>query len=171
MASPLQNYKNRRHHAAGFTYLGLLIFIAVIGLASAASVTVGTLVQRRGAEQELLFVGSQFRNAFQSYYAATPAGQRPYPDTLEELVKDPRFPQPVRHLRRIYADPITGKADWILLDAPLGGIMEISSTSDRQPIKIGNFSDADALLEGKSKYSEWAFFYNPASGANKPKKQ
>jgi type II secretory pathway pseudopilin PulG len=150
----------------GFTYLGLLIFIAVIGLASTAGVSVGTLVQRRSAEQDLLFIGSQFRNAFQSYYTATPAGQRPYPNTLEELVKDPRFPQPVRHLRKVYADPITGKIDWVLIAAPMGGTMGISSKSEAQPIKIGNFDEADKMLEGKSKYSEWVFFYNPAGIAN-----
>jgi type II secretory pathway pseudopilin PulG len=159
-------YRTDGHEAKGFTYLGLLIFVAVIGLASTASVSVGTLVQRRSAEQELLFIGSQFRSAFQSYYVATPVGQKPYPNTLEELVKDPRFPQPVRHLRKVYADPMTGKADWVLIVAPVGGIMGVASKSEAQPIKIGNFAEGDKMLEGKNKYSEWVFFYSPAGIAN-----
>lgn len=163
----MRTYKEERlRNCTGFTYVGLLIFIALIALSSAASVSVGTLVQRRNAEQELLFIGNQFRNAFQSYYAATPLGQKQYPNTLEELVKDPRFPQPVRHLRKIYADPVTGKADWAVIQAPIGGIMGVASRSEAQPIKIGNFEQVDKVFEGKNKYSEWVFFYAPTNVQN-----
>jgi type II secretory pathway pseudopilin PulG len=152
---------SNRHHNQGFTYLGLLIFIALLGLASAATVSVGLVVQRHSAEQELLFIGSQFRDAFRSYHTSTPLGQKPYPTTLEELVNDLRFPEPKRHLRKIYADPITGNTDWELIAHPAGGIMGVSSKSEAAPIQIGNFTEADKALEGKGKYSEWAFFYNP----------
>ena len=68
----------------------------------------GPTAAQREREQELLFVGSQFRNAFMSYYGATPAG-RALPAFLEDLVEDNRFPVPRRHLRRVYADPMTSK--------------------------------------------------------------
>lgn len=164
MVSPMQIYRNHRQRINGFTLIGLLILIALIGLMSTASLRIGALLQRRDAEQELLHVGSQFRIAFQSYYLMTPMGQRPYPNTLEELIKDPRFPQPVRHLRKLYADPITGKTDWLLLHSPMGGIIGISSRSDAQPIKVTHFSDTDKSFEGKNKYSDWGFFYAPIVG-------
>lgn len=161
MVSLMRIYSRHNQSIKGFTLIGLLILIALISLMSTASLRIGALLQRREAEQALLYVGSQFRSAFQSYYLMTSMGQRPYPNTLEELIKDPRFPQPVRHLRKIYADPITGKTDWILLKNPMGGIMGVSSRSDAQPIKVANFSDADKSFEGKNKYSEWGFFYTP----------
>jgi general secretion pathway protein D len=37
------------------------------------------------------------------------------------------------------------------------------SLSEDVPVKTGNFSDADKDLEGKGKYSEWAFIYMPPS--------
>jgi type II secretory pathway pseudopilin PulG len=153
-----------RHCEQGFTYLGLLIFIAILGLASTATVSVGLVVQRHSAEQELLFIGSQFRDAFRSYYTSTPLGQKPYPATLNDLANDMRFPEPKRHIRKIYVDPITGNADWELVAHPGGGIMGVNSKSEDAPIKIGNFADVDKALEGKGKYSQWVFFYSPAPG-------
>ena len=98
--------------AAGFTYVGLLVLIAIIGIATAYTAQVNALVQQRANEEELLFVGRQFAAAFRSYYEATPAGQRPYPAKLEDLLKDPRYPGIRRHLRKIFVDPVTGKAEW-----------------------------------------------------------
>jgi len=37
---------------------------------------------------------------------------------LEELLEDPRFPNTVRHLRKPFADPMTGQAEWGLAKAP-----------------------------------------------------
>ena len=80
---------DQRHHA-GFTYLGLLIFIAILALTSAASVKVGALIQRRAAEEELLAIGHEMRMALISYSNATPAGQMKHPISLQDLLKDPR---------------------------------------------------------------------------------
>ena len=98
--------------AAGFTYLGLLILLAVLGLVGAAGLKMGTLLQRAAAEEELLEIGAQFQDALRSYAAATPPGQKQQPATLQDLLKDPRFPNPRRHLRKIFVDPVTGKAEW-----------------------------------------------------------
>lgn len=162
----MQIYKEA-HRQAGFTLLGLLIVLALMGLSMAASVRVGVLLQRREAERELLHIGSQFRHAFQTYYLMTPAGQQPYPNTLDELVKDPRFPHTVRHLRKIVPDPMTGKPDWLPVISPLGGIMGVASGSDAQPIQIGNFSHADKDFENKKKYADWQFFYQPVSAQHR----
>ena len=47
-----------------------------------------------------------------SYANATPNGQVRVPRSLQDLLKDPRYPNPHRHLRKRYADPITGKDEW-----------------------------------------------------------
>ena len=95
----------------GFTYLGVMIIVMVMGMALAAFGTIYSQTAQRDKEAELLFVGEQFRAAIESYYLKSP-GERAYPKKLEDLVEDKRFPMPMRHLRRIYRDPITGGTDW-----------------------------------------------------------
>ena len=145
---------------SGFTYLGLMIFIAILALASVATLSAGTAMQRRMNEEELLFVGTQFAAAFKSYFEATPAGQRNYPAKLEDLLRDPRYPGIRRHLRRIYADPITGKAQWGLVAAP-GGVIGVHSLSRDAPLKTAQFEAELAQFADKTSYAEWAFGFLP----------
>ena len=149
---------HRPWHAGGFTFLGLLIIIAIIGLTSATALQVGALLQRRAAEQDLLAIGNEFRNALISYANATPPGQKHFPSSLQDLLKDPRYPNIRRHLRKLYADPLTGKSDWGTVMAPDGsGIIGVYSLSTATPIKIGHFDAPFQDFEGKRSYREWKF--------------
>lgn len=150
---------HRGSRAAGFTYLALMISVAIISIVAAAAGALGSIAQRRSAEEELLFVGAQFRTALKSYYEMTPAGSSPYPISLQALLKDPRYPNAVRHLRKIYADPITGRADWLLLIAPGGEIIGVSSRSTRHPIKVAQFSEPFETFADKKSYADWVFYY------------
>ncbi|TCP10607.1 type II secretory pathway pseudopilin PulG [Crenobacter luteus] len=142
----------------GFTYLGLLILVALIGMTATATLQLGAVVARRDAEAELLAIGEEFRAAFLSYANATPAGQTRYPARLEELLKDTRFPRPVRHLRRIYVDPVSGKEEWGVVEAPGGnGIIGVYSLAEGRPIKTANFKSHDLDLVGKTSYRDWKF--------------
>jgi len=147
----------------GFTYLGILIAMALFGVALAATGEVWRTVAQREREAELLFIGNQFRTAFMNYYAYTPAGKPRYPRALEDLVEDNRLPVPRRHLRRIFADPMSGKADWVLVDAPGGGIAGVHSRSEAKPLKTGNFAPPDARFEGAERYADWKFMFEPRS--------
>ena len=142
----------------GFTYLGLIILVAILGLVGAAGLKMGSLLQRQAAEQELLDIGAQFADALQSYAGATPAGQPQQPQNLAALLRDPRFPQVRRHLRKLYVDPITGRAEWGLLYQPGSqGIIGVHSLSSSAPLKVGNFEARFTGFEGKSQLSEWRF--------------
>ena len=142
----------------GFTYLGLIILVAILGLVGAAGLKMGSLLQRQAVEQELLDIGAQFADALQSYAGATPAGQPQQPPNLAALLRDPRFPQVRRHLRKLYVDPITGRAEWGLLYQPgTNGIIGVHSLSKAVPLKIGNFDVRFAGFEGKAHFSEWHF--------------
>jgi type II secretory pathway pseudopilin PulG len=145
----------------GFTYLALMIAVAVIGAGLAAAGTLWSQARQREKEAELLFIGAQFRQAIARYYQRTPGAAPRYPAKLEDLLLDRRYPSVERHLRRIYADPMTGKAQWGLIEAPEGGIMGVRSLSEQAPIKTANFRPADRELEGKSRYSEWKFTWQP----------
>lgn len=155
----------------GFAYIWTLMLVAFMGVGLViASETYATAV-RRDKEAQLLFIGHEFRQALGRYHEAQGAGgAAQYPLTLEELLKDPRFPGAKRHLRRLYKDPVTGKAEWGLLRQQ-GRIVGVYSLSEQAPIKQGGFRDEDKNLNRKPRYADWLFTY-PAdlfTGAPPPK--
>lgn len=150
-----------RRLQGGFTYLGLLALIAIMGTLLATAGEVWQQAQQREKEQELLFVGHQFRRAIARYYEHAPDPSHRYPMSLEALLKDPRYPATQRYLRRIYADPVRGGTEWGLLKGPGGEIYGVYSLSGEEPVKKSNFSKADKEFEGKTKYSEWVFAHIP----------
>jgi type II secretory pathway pseudopilin PulG len=152
---------NPKNGSGGFTYIGLLLLVTLMGIALLAVGEVWHVARKREKEQALLFVGNQFRQAIKSYSARTPdaSKQHPYPSQLEDLLKDPRFPTTQRYLRKIYIDPVSGSSEWGVLRLPDGGIYGVYSLSEESPIKRGNFRPSEAGFEGKDKYSDWKFVY------------
>ena len=151
----------------GFTYLTVLFVVAMMagGLALAGEVWHTSAMREK--EADLLHVGNEYRKAIERYYVS---GPKQYPKSLADLVKDPRQPGTVRHLRRLYPDPITGKDEWGLVKSNDGGIAGVYSTSEAAPLKTGGFAVRDASFEGKTKYSDWQFIYAAAQAAvQKPK--
>lgn len=144
---------------AGFSYIGLLILVAMMGVALAATGDLWQTTRQREREDELLYVGHQFRQAIQRFYQQTPGRVKRYPMSLDELLLDPRFLDKRRYLRKVYIDPMTGSADWGLVKGPNGELYGVYSKSEEVPIKKANFKLADAAFEGRSKYSEWQFTY------------
>lgn len=147
---------------AGFTYIGVLVLVAMAGIALAATGQVWRTLLKREKEQELLFIGHEFRLALQHYAQSAPGGAGGAPLHLEDLLKDPRAPGIQRYLRKIYTDPMTGRAEWGLLTGPDGEIYGVHSLSDDAPLKTSNFAMADRQFEGKTKYSEWVFVGVPS---------
>lgn len=145
---------------SGFTYIVLLAFIAAMGVVLATAGEVWHMALKREKEQELLFIGDQFRRAFNLYNLHTPGKARRYPLNLEELLKDPRYPGVQRYLRKIYTDPITGSTQWGLIKGPNGEIFGVHSLSEDQPVKKSGFKLVDAKFEGRTKYSDWVFMYD-----------
>lgn len=111
----------------GFTYLLLLFVLAGLG---AGLATLGPRWQtcaQRERETELLFRAGEIRRAIESYAAASPDGA--LPRSLDLLLEDRRSDPPRHHLRRLYADPFTGRSDWLLLRQADGGIHGLASRS------------------------------------------
>ena len=152
----------RRPRQRGFTYLWVLLLVAFLGVGLTAAVQIDATAAQREREQELLAIGRQFQTALGRYVEQRPGGvaERQYPATLDELLQDPRWPSLRRHLRKIFVDPMTGKAEWGLVLVG-GRIAGVHSLSDRQPIKQDGFAPEQAGLRGKQKYSEWLFVYPP----------
>ena len=149
-----------RPNQRGFTYIGILIAVVLLGIASSAAATLWSFAARREREAELLFIGHQFRRAIAQYYSA-PGSNFQYPRELRDLVEDNRAPQARRFLRKIYPDPMTGRADWQLIRTSDGAIAGVASNSPATPIKQGNFTYADAAFEKAACYCDWQFIYEP----------
>ena len=157
-ASSNSSCLSRRPSQGGFTYLGLIILVSVIGMIGAATLKIGALMQRAQAEEELLDIGAGFSAALQSYAAATPKGQPLQPPSLQELLKDPRSPALRRHLRKIFVDPATGSTEWgIAYQADKVGVVAVYSLSQAKPLKIGNFDARFVGFDGKQRLSDWKF--------------
>jgi type II secretory pathway pseudopilin PulG len=153
-----QQRNPRVHKAKGFTYIGFLIAIAIAGAGLAAYAEIASHAGQREKEAELLFRGNAFQAAIASYYKK----ERRYPQSLDDLLQDNRHPMPVRHLRKLYPDPMTGAADWVLVEAPGGGVMGVHSRSESAPIKTGNFRLENQGFESAERYTAWKFVHSPA---------
>jgi len=146
----------------GFTYLAVVVMVIITGLSLGAFGLSWHTMMKREREEELLFRGRQIRDAITHWY--TPRGSEhaatPLND-LKDLLQDPRSPQTVRYLRRLYTDPITNK-EWVVIRDPAKGILGVASSSQDVPLKTGGFPDDLQDFVGKMRYSDWRFLYSPS---------
>jgi type II secretory pathway pseudopilin PulG len=147
-----------RRPERGFTYLGLLVLVALIGLALATAGEVASTAAQREREAQLLWVGHEYRAAIGRYWSR----KRTYPLALEDLL-GPATDDPVQvhYIRQLYPDPMTNAVDWALLPAPNGGILGVASSSSRAPLKTGNFDLADQGFADAKTYADWQFTFQP----------
>lgn len=111
--------KNMKRAQKGVVYLWALFAVTVAGVVLAATGQVWQIKTQREKELELLFIGDQFRKAIMSYYNNPLTGVRQYPEKLEDLLEDKRGPVPIRHLRKIYIDPMTRDDEWgVIIEEP-----------------------------------------------------
>jgi len=129
-----------------------LILVAALGAGLAAIGELWSRAAQREKEEELIWIGNQFRQAIGLYYQRSPGAVKRYPEKLEDLLEDKRFVSTQRYLRKIYADPMTGKRIWTVVSAPGGGVMGVRSTSNQLALK---------QFESARSYSEWRFTYEP----------
>ena len=148
--------------AEGFTFVSMLIVVAITAGALAAAGGVWSQAAQREKERELLFAGEQIRQAIAVYYWRTPGGAHQYPKSLEALLEDTRWPVTQRYLRKLYRDPVTGSTDWGIIEAPGGsGIMGVYSRSQETPIKTAGFPARWAFFEDARNYTDWKFVFSP----------
>jgi type II secretory pathway pseudopilin PulG len=141
---------------SGFTYLFVLMLVALVGMGLAAAGALWHTESQRAREAELLFVGDQYRQAIRSYYELDPAQPR-LPQSIDELLEDDRRPDIVRHLRHAYRDPFTGRELALIRDPDTRGIVGIYSPAPGRPFKTAGFSSEDEAFKGAKSYAGWRF--------------
>jgi type II secretory pathway pseudopilin PulG len=151
---------NSRRRAGGFTYLGLMAAIVILGILLTMAGRVWSFSEQRDKEAQLLWAGDQYRLAIGRYYTFV----HRYPLSLQNLLLDDTSPVARRFLRQLYRDPITGEANWdLILDPNGGGIMGVASKSNLVPIKHRNFPDIDVGFADRDCYCDWKFVYIPVN--------
>jgi type II secretory pathway pseudopilin PulG len=147
---------------AGFSFLGLLFLLAGLGVALAALGTMWSTAAQREKEQDLLFIGDPYRRAIESFWKIPlPVGTpRRLPKNFDQLLEAPRFPNTVRHLRRVWRDPMTASTEWGLVKEPDGSISGIHSLSTSQPFKSGNFPPEYEQFREVGSYRDWVFRFD-----------
>ncbi len=149
-----------RNVQGGFTYVGILLTVAAAGVILALAGEVASTEAKRMREDDLLFAGTQIRTAIQRYAdrgRRMQPGLSPYPASLVDLLEDRRGGSVERHLRRLYADPMTGTADWGLVRDPNGGIVGVYSRSTGRPLKVHGLPDGLESEQPIRSYSDWRF--------------
>lgn len=154
LAQRLSRRNDGRH--GGYALIAALIAVALVSLATLMAVEPAQTDARRERERELLFVGEQYRSALMSYFAIRAAGGQQFPKTLDDLVEDKRQLVTVRHLRRIYRDPMTNEADWVL-EKQGDRIVGVHSRSMEAPLKHAGFPAAEHGFAEAKTYAAWRF--------------
>ncbi len=157
---------NQCARQGGYTLLGLLVLIIIIGFFLGEAGAMWSDARQRDREAELLKVGDRIRIAIGRYYNNTPGPVKQFPRTLEALLRDDRFPVPQRYLRTLYIDPITRREGWGILEAPSGGIMGVYSLSGDKPFKTRQFRPIYKEFEDRKMYGDWIFAYSELALTN-----
>lgn len=139
----------------GLAYLGVLMLVLAIGVALSAAAGIWARQLQREKEAQLLHIGLQLQRAIESYHRSGTAPA--YPKTLEVLLKDDRVSFTRRHLRRLYADPMSGKPEWGLVKGADGGIVGVFSLVEGSPLKRRGFAAELGDFADKASYQEWVF--------------
>lgn len=148
------------HRQNGFSYIGVLITLAIAAIGMAGATTLWQHQAQRSNEALLLETGEAYRLAIGRYYEASPGPVKQYPQSLDVLLEDRRFPRPKRHLRRILRDPFYPRQPITLIQRD-GRIVGVCSQSARAPIRQTGYLEFQEGFKSAKQYKQWQFVYAP----------
>lgn len=154
----------------GFVLIGVLIALALAAMIAVQSGQRLADTRQREDEAELLHVGEQYRLAIESYWRQSPGAVRTLPARLEDLVQDPRFVNPRRHLRKLLRDPMPPHAAWGELRQG-NAVVGVYSQAPGTPFRQSGFSEAQKGFDNAQRYGDWQFRADlpaPAPSASQP---
>lgn len=142
----------------GGAYLFVLFVISLISISLCGSAYIDSVGGRRDREMELFFIGGEFERAFLSYRNVSVAlGDEINPSQIGDLLEDRRGGRVIRHLRKVYFDPLTGSRQWGEVRAR-GRLVGVYSLAGGTPfVRRLEASRPDADDPGPERYSEWVF--------------
>ncbi len=153
-----------RRGQRGMLLIGVLVFIALSALTAVQAGPRWIDARQRASEEELLFVGEQYRLAIESYWREAPNTVHKMPTSIDDLVLDNRFPFPKRHLRKEFRDPLAPHQS--LVEIRDGGVLiGVYSKAEGTPFRQAGFLGVQKSFNGAQRYSDWKFSYVPPAPA------
>jgi type II secretory pathway pseudopilin PulG len=154
----------------GFTYVGLLLAVAIAGAVAAGAGTMWSTQAQREREAQLLFAGEEIARAIGRYRADHGTVGDGFPRDFEALLRDPHVPVMRRYLRRLYVDPMTGSADWGIVRSPAGNIAGVYSRSQARPLRT--VLPDTVKVDGRgATHADWRFLAIASGPATPPAAQ
>ncbi len=146
---------------SGFSFLLVLLLIVLMGMGLGVAGTLWHTESQRAKEAQLLYVGEQYRKAIRSYVEspAVAGAAKHFPKKLDDLILDTRQNTLLlRHLRRLYPDPLTGKNDWgLIMDESNQQISGVYSKAPGEPRKQQGFGINQKNFAAATSYADWRF--------------
>jgi type II secretory pathway pseudopilin PulG len=140
--------------------IAMLLMLTLVGVGALSAAEVWSTTRKRQREADLLWTGEQYRKAIESYWKTTPGPRKILPSTIDQLLDDNRFPNPVHHLRKAYTDPMTDGQDFELIKRN-NALVGVKSTSAEAPLKVANFPLRYLAFQGATDYTQWEFVFTP----------
>ncbi|MEO6350926.1 MAG: type II secretion system protein [Candidatus Limnocylindrales bacterium] len=135
----------------------MLAALAVFSLGLAVLGTRWSDVSRREREQDLLRIGALYASAIGAYHAASPGSLKEFPPDLGSLLADGRRVGTLRHLRRLYPDPLDPSRPWGIVRGPDGSVRGIFSRGTGEPLRREPVETSGLVLPAARHYAEWKF--------------
>lgn len=141
----------------GFAFVVVLVVLALSMLGLSMAGPLWSQQVKRERERELVRIGGLYAQAIARYRALSPGSAKQYPQHLDELLMDGRFVGTVRHLRRLYPDPLTRGQPWVPLRDAQGRIIGVHSSSLDQPVAQGQAQVHGRAMPPVRRYADWRF--------------
>jgi len=155
------------NHQHGFVYIWILMALSLLGLGLGRALEIYHHELQREKEEQLLYIGNQYRLAIESYYNTSPGMEKHYPRSLDDLLLDKRMLSLKRHIRKRYRDPMTNSTEWGLIRTRDGEIIGVHSPSNTATIKRTHFDSSVTEFEQAMYHSEWHFLASPRAYFNR----
>lgn len=114
---------------SGYSYLYFMVLTIFLSIFLSNSILIYSTFVKGERDRELIRISDSYCNALKSYFANSPNGIYQYPEKIDFLLRDPRYKNITRYLRKLEVDPISRK-NFILIKNDFNQIIDIKVNSD-----------------------------------------
>lgn len=147
--------------SSGFAYVMVLVVLALMGTTMAVVGTMWQAERHRLQEDELLRIGAAYAEGIRSYQSISQGHLRQFPPSLDALLLDQRFAGTVRHIRRLYPNPLNPLLPWGVIRGDDGTVRGVYCPSDEVPLKRIGVDLGNVQLMPATHYRDWKFIPTP----------
>ncbi|MBJ8553300.1 hypothetical protein [Acinetobacter bereziniae] len=113
---------------SGYSYLYFMVLTIFLSFFLSNSILIYSTFVKGERDRELIRISDSYCNALKSYFANSPNGIYQYPEKIDFLLRDPRYKNITRYLRRLEVDPIS-RENFILVKNDFNQVIDIKINS------------------------------------------